>query len=58
MFGRRENSKSGTIFILCGKVWGYDITLFKSFNEKEILIEPERKFEINEIIPQLMELCI
>ena len=39
-----------------GDIWGYDITLFNKFDEKEILVEPERKFivketdELNEII--------
>ena len=53
-----DNNKFGTIFTLAGKVWGYDITLFNYFNEKEILIEPERKFKIDEIIPPIMKLFI
>ena len=36
---------------MAGKVWGYDITLFNYFHEKEILIEIERKFFIDNIIP-------
>ena len=36
--------KSGTIFRLEGDIWGYDITLFSKYDEKEILLEPERKF--------------
>ena len=51
-----ENNKSGTIFTLSGKVWGYDITLFNYFHEKEILIEPERKFKIDEVIPPINEI--
>ena len=48
--------KSGTIFRLEGDIWGYDITLFSKFDEKEILVEPERNIivkeaeELNEII--------
>jgi len=51
-----ENNKSGTIFTLSGKVWGYDITLFNYYHEKEILIEPERKFKIDEVIPPINEI--
>ena len=51
-----ENNKCGTIFTLAGKVWGYDITLFNYFNEKEILLEPERKFTIDEVIPPINEI--
>ena len=50
-----ENNKSVTIFTLTGKVWGYDITLFNYYNEKEILIEPERKYKIDEVIPPINE---
>ena len=39
-----EKIKSGTIFLLGGDVWGYDITLFNNYGEEEILLEPERKF--------------
>ena len=48
-----ENNKSGTIFTLTGNVWGYDITLFNYYNEKEILLEPERKYKIDEILPAI-----
>jgi len=50
------NNKSGTIFTLTGKIWGYDISLFNSYKEKEILIEPERKFKIDEIIPPINDI--
>ena len=46
-----ENNKSGTIFTLSGKVWGYDITLFNYFSENEILLEPERKFTVEQVLP-------
>ena len=45
-------NKSGTIFTLTGKVWGYDITLFNICGEEEILLEPERKFNIKESLPE------
>ena len=45
-------NKSGTIFTLSGKVWGYDITLFNICGEEEILLEPERKFVIKESLPE------
>ena len=45
-----QNMKEGTIFTLYGNVWGYDISLFNYHNEKEILLEPERIYLIDEII--------
>ena len=49
--GKKEDFKSGTIFSLYGDLWGYDITLFNFYNEDEILLEPERKFIIKQILP-------
>ena len=48
--------KTGTIFILGGDVWGYDIELFNYFGEKEILLEPERKFNIETVLPEINEI--
>ena len=53
---KEENNKNGTVFTLTGKVWGYNITLFNKFNENEILIEPERKFKVVEVLPPLNEI--
>ena len=50
---KEEKIKTGTIFILGGDIWGYDIELFNYFNEKEILLEPERKFKIDNVLPPL-----
>ena len=37
----------GTLFAISGKPWGYDISLFSDYpDEKEILLEPERKLKI------------
>ena len=44
IFGR-----NGTIYTLEANSWGYDITLFSSYKEKEILLEPERQFLIEEV---------
>ena len=56
-FLQDENSlKAGTIFTLGGDVWGYDITLFNYYGEKEILLEPERKFIIDNVLPPLNEI--
>ena len=53
-FLEKENEiKTGTIFSLGGDIWGYDISLFSFFNEKEILLEPERQFKIYKILPEL-----
>ena len=53
-FLKRKTNKSGTIFTLFGDIWGYDISLFNVFNEEEILLEPERKFIVDQVYPQLM----
>ena len=45
--------KKGTIFTLTGNVWGYDISLFNACGEEEILLEPERKFIVEESIPEI-----
>ena len=51
-------SKKGTFFSLYGKVWGYDITLFNSYPEEEILLEPERKFRIENVISDANDIII
>ena len=48
-----SSNKSGTIFTLTGNIWGYDITLLNYFGENEILLEPERKFLVNEVLPPI-----
>ena len=50
---KEEKIKTGTIFILGGDIWGYDIELFNYYHEKEILLEPERKFKIDNVLPPL-----
>ena len=40
----------GTKFIIVGKhLWGYDLTLFNIFDEKEIILEPERIYKVKDI---------
>ena len=53
---REEKIKKGTIFVLGGDIWGYDISLFNYFGEKEILLEPERKFVVDNVLPPLNEI--
>ena len=48
--------KSGTIFSFSGDVWGYDLYLFNVFDENEILLEPERKFLVEESIPPVNDI--
>ena len=44
-----DNGK-GTKFRIEGKdLWGYDIFLFNVCNEREILLEPERKYFIENV---------
>lgn len=53
-FLRRDSDiKKGTIFILGGDVWGYDIALFNYFNEKEILLEPGTNYIVENALPPL-----
>ena len=53
---KQEEMKSGTRFTLTGNVWGYDITLFNYYDEEEVLLEPERKFIIDEAKPEVNEI--
>ena len=46
----------GTIFTLVGKVWGYDIFLFNYYGEKEILLEPERKYTVEEVMREVNDI--
>lgn len=50
--------KKGTFFSLYGKVWGYDISLFNSYNEAEILLEPERKFRVENVISDANDIVV
>lgn len=46
--------KSGTVFTYQGdNLWGYDINLFSYYypNEGEVLIEPERKILVDNVLP-------
>jgi len=54
--GNKETIKEGTLFTLGGDVWGYDIELFNFFGEREILLEPERKFIVDNALPPLNEI--
>lgn len=54
--GSKDKFKTGTIFTLVGNVWGYDISLFNIYGEEEILLEPERKFEVIESRPPINEI--
>ena len=47
----KNNKKVGTLFTLIGDIWGYDISLFNVYHETEIILEPERKYIIEEVIP-------
>jgi len=52
----KKTINKGTLFILGGDVWGYDIELFNFFGEREILLEPERKFIVDNVLPPLNEI--
>ena len=52
----KETMKTGTIFSLSGDVWGYDIEPFNYFHEKEILLKPERKFIISNVLPPINDI--
>ena len=48
-----DKIKTGTVFTLGGDIWGYDIKLFNCYDESEILVEPERKYIIENVLPPL-----
>ena len=49
--GKKKSFKKGTIFDLCGKIWGYDISLFNPILEEHIILEPEVNFLVRNAIP-------
>ena len=49
----QENQRTGTVFTLGGDIWGYNIEIFNYYREKEILLEPERKYIIDNVLPPL-----
>jgi len=51
-----EKIKSGTIFSLGGDIWGYNIALFNYYGEEEILLEPERKYKVDNVLPSVNEI--
>ena len=50
---KNAKANEGTIFTLGGDIWGYDIEIFNYFKEKEFLLEPERKFKVDDAIPPI-----
>lgn len=49
-FLSKDKTNWGTRFILKGdNIWGYDITLFNVCNEQEIILMPERDYEIESV---------
>ena len=45
-----KDNSYGTIFAIKGsKLWGYDLSDFSEYNEKEILLIPEREIKIKDI---------
>ena len=45
-----DDNGKGTEFIIVGEhLWGYDLTLFNIFDEKEIILEPERLYKVKDI---------
>jgi len=55
-FLKGNTIQSGTIFTLYGDILGYDISLFNVFNEEEILLEPERKFIVEQVYPPVNDI--
>ena len=47
------NIEKGTIFALYGDIWGYDISLFNSMMDEEIILEPEQKCIVINAIPPI-----
>ena len=49
--GKKKELKEGTIFDLCGNIWGYDISLFNKMLDEQIILEPEQESEIMNVVP-------
>ena len=49
--GKKKDIKEGTIFDLCGNIWGYDISLFNKMLDEQIILEPEQESEILNVVP-------
>jgi len=49
--GKKKDLKEGTIFDLCGNIWGYDISLFNKMIDEQIILEPEQESVIMNAIP-------
>ena len=57
-YHNEKQIKKRTFFSLYGKVWGYDISLFNTYNETEILLEPERKFRVENLISDANDIIV
>ena len=57
-YHNEKQIKKRTFFSLYGKVWGYDISLFNTYNETEILLEPERKFRVENLISDTHDIIV
>ena len=49
----QKGERTGTVFTLGGDIWGYNIGLFNCYHETEILLEPERHFIVDNVLPPL-----
>ena len=49
--GKKKDIKEGTIFDLCGNIWGYDISLFNKMLDEQIILEPEQESDIMNVVP-------
>ena len=45
-----DNSKEGTLFIIDGDTWGYNISLFDYYGKEKYLLEPEIEYKFNNIL--------
>ena len=48
--GKIKEIKNGTIFDLYGNIWGYDISLFNHLIDEEIILEPQTKGLVTNVV--------
>ena len=57
-YGEIKDDRQGTLFIIEGDTWGYDISLFNYFGKEKYLLEPEKEYIFNKILSNYNDIII
>ena len=57
-YGDIKDNRQGTLFIIKGDTWGYDISLFNYFGKKKYLLEPEKIYIFDKILANFNNIII